>query len=309
MMNKCLDEGILQSYLDGELSPETMRAAAMHIALCVHCNNAAREAETELGVFAGAFAADNSANVPTEMLRGRIDAALRAQQVTPQESHVETIESGIRERLRSFAASLTWSPQWAGAMAGIAAVVLLGAVFVIVRPRFVDPVKDGSGESVAARATPDSVSATATTTSPDPATVSSDGATELPSKSQSDAMIVKASGETPRKYHQPRVSKSTTASVRRNNALLPGEDNYVKTITSLAKAIDASGDAALRPTARAEYERNLAVIDEAINESRRVVRRNPRDRDAAAFLFSAYQNKVELMSAVADQSQLAAAGR
>ncbi len=308
-MNKCLDEGILQGYLDGELSPETMRAAAMHIALCAHCNSAAREAEIELGVFAGAFAADNSANVPTEMLRQRIDAALRAQRATPQELHIESIGSGVREWLASFAASLTWPPQRAGAMAGIAAVVLLGAVFVIVRPRLVEPVEDGSGESVGVRTTPDSVSATAATTSPDPVSISSDGATELPSKSQSDAMIVKASGETPRKYHQPRVKKSTTVNAHGHDALLPGEDNYVKTITSLAKAIEASGDAALRPTTRAEYERNLAVIDEAISESRRVVRRNPRDRDAAAFLFSAYQNKVELMGAVADQSQLAAAGR
>ncbi len=306
-MNKCLDEGILQGYLDGELSPETMRAAAMHIALCAHCNSAAREAEIELGVFAGAFAADNSANVPTEMLRQRIDAALRAQRATPQELHIENLGSGVREWLASFAASLTWPPQRAGAMAGIAAVVLLGAVFVIVRPRLVEPVEDGSGESVGVRTTPDAVGESLAIT-PEPASSSTEIATKPPAERLADLTVTSISHNSPRKFNQQqRVSKSAIA--KKRDALLPGEENYLKTITSLAKTIEVSGDAALRPTTRAEYERNLAVIDEAIGESRRVVRRNPRDRDAAAFLFSAYQSKVELMSAVADQSQLAAAGR
>jgi len=307
MMNKCLDEGILQSYLDGELSPETMRAAATHIALCVHCNNAAREAETELGVFAGAFAADNSANVPTEMLRGRIDAALRAQQVTPKESHVETIESGIRERLASFAASLTWSPQWAGAITGLATIVLLGAMFVTLRLQTTDPVNNGGGESGAVHTTPDRVHESPAMT-PEPASKSGEVAADLSDRKPADAPGI--SRTAPRKFNQQqRVSKSAAAIAKKRDSLLPGEENYLMTITSLAETIEASGDAALRPTARGEYERNIAVIDEAISESRRVVRRNPRDRDAAAFLFSAYQNKVELMSAVADQSQLAAAGR
>jgi len=33
----CLDEGIIQSYIDGELSDKDMNDAAMHISSCKHC--------------------------------------------------------------------------------------------------------------------------------------------------------------------------------------------------------------------------------------------------------------------------------
>jgi hypothetical protein len=61
----------------------------------------------------------------------------------------------------------------------------------------------------------------------------------------------------------------------------------------------------MTPTLRAEYERNLAVVNQAIISSRVAARRNPQDTDAKEFLRAAYQNKVELLSAVADQAQIA----
>jgi hypothetical protein len=61
----------------------------------------------------------------------------------------------------------------------------------------------------------------------------------------------------------------------------------------------------MTPTLRAEYERNLAVVNQAIMSSRVAARRNPQDTDAKEFLRAAYQNKVELLSAIADQTQLA----
>jgi len=86
--------------------------------------------------------------------------------------------------------------------------------------------------------------------------------------------------------------------------LLPGEKSYLKAIASLDTAIKASGDNGLRPTLRAEYERNLQVVDEAIAQTRVVAQSNPNDKDAADFLFSAYQSKVDLMNTVAEQAQL-----
>ena len=65
----------------------------------------------------------------------------------------------------------------------------------------------------------------------------------------------------------------------------------------------------LKPQVRAQYERNLAVLDKAIEETRLVARRNPKDKDAVDFLMSAYQSKVELLTTVADQAQVAALGR
>jgi hypothetical protein len=91
--------------------------------------------------------------------------------------------------------------------------------------------------------------------------------------------------------------------------LLPGERNYLKAIASLDTAIKSGGDNAMRPTLRAEYERNLQVVDEAIAQTRAVAQRNPNDKDAAEFLLSAYQSKVELMNTVAEQAQLSSTYR
>ncbi len=51
------------------------------------------------------------------------------------------------------------------------------------------------------------------------------------------------------------------------------------------------------------------MLYKAIEETRRVARRNPKDRDAVEYLMSSYQSKVELFTTVADQAQVAALGR
>ena len=75
-MKRCLDEGVLQAYMDGELSQESAIEAAEHLAACERCAASLAEAEAE-GVFlAAAFAPDESVSVPTEQLRARISAAV-----------------------------------------------------------------------------------------------------------------------------------------------------------------------------------------------------------------------------------------
>ena len=91
--------------------------------------------------------------------------------------------------------------------------------------------------------------------------------------------------------------------------LLPGEKDYQTAIASLEKTIKMGGDATLRPAVRVDYERNLAILDSAINQTRQVAARNPKDKDAVGFLMSVYQSKVELLTKVADQAQVAALGR
>ena len=75
-MKNCLDEGMLQSYLDGELSPELSARAAAHVGACDACADALGAASEELALFARSFAPDASLSVPTEALRGRLDAAI-----------------------------------------------------------------------------------------------------------------------------------------------------------------------------------------------------------------------------------------
>lgn len=56
----------------------------------------------------------------------------------------------------------------------------------------------------------------------------------------------------------------------------------------------------MRPSLQVEYERNLAVVNQAIAATRSAAKSNPKDTDAADFMFAAYQSKVDLLNTIAD---------
>src|SRR6476660_5245980 len=80
-MKQCLDEGMLQSYFDGELPTSLMESATSHLASCASCAAAARELEEENALLSEAFALEFSESVPTERLRRRVDAAVAGLQI------------------------------------------------------------------------------------------------------------------------------------------------------------------------------------------------------------------------------------
>jgi hypothetical protein len=81
--------------------------------------------------------------------------------------------------------------------------------------------------------------------------------------------------------------------------VIPGEQGYLKTIAALDATIK-SDVREMRPALQVEYEQNLAVVNQAIANTRGAVRNNPRDPDTAKFMFSAYQSKVDFLTQVAD---------
>src|SRR5690349_15949093 len=85
-MTRCLDEGKLQSYFDGELSIEMMESVTSHLASCVTCAAAARELEEETAFVMSALSAELETSVPTERLRERIDAAVLGDRVASAQS-------------------------------------------------------------------------------------------------------------------------------------------------------------------------------------------------------------------------------
>jgi hypothetical protein len=115
----------------------------------------------------------------------------------------------------------------------------------------------------------------------------------------------------PAKFDKPRRKGGVkpSANPAPKEEVLPGEKDYQTAIASLEKTIKLGGDQSLRPALRAEYERNLALLDSAITQTRQVAARNPKDEDAVGFLMAVYQSKVELLSKVADQAQVSALGR
>ena len=76
------------------------------------------------------------------------------------------------------------------------------------------------------------------------------------------------------------------------------ERQYQNAIAKLNEAIKAQ--APLRPSLQVEYEYNLALVDNAIANTRDVARKNPKDPQATQFMLAAYQSKVDLMNQIAE---------
>ncbi|HEX8634959.1 MAG TPA: zf-HC2 domain-containing protein [Pyrinomonadaceae bacterium] len=322
-MNTCLDEGTLQAYLDGELSPDMSNGVAAHLSACVPCAAATRAAEQELALFSTAFAPALSASVPTEKLRARLDEAIAEMAAPPRRFAPPPAPSRTRSIFDALVASLTtFTPRQATAFAGFLVAIALAVVFALMQT----PESGYRREEIAKVNQTPALPVARTENSPAP----DDAAAIQTPYAEVDTSPVLARGgglvrATPSKagYNvRPRnpqareerggatevagvtIAAATTAATPAE-PLLADEKTYLSSIASLTSAIEAEGAASMTPTLRAEYERNLAVVNQAIVSSRVAARRNPQDTDAREFLRAAYQNKVELLSAVADQTQLA----
>ena len=308
-MKRCVDEGTLQAYLDGELSQGDARETAAHVAACDACAAALAAAGAETAFFASAFAPDASLAVPTASLRARLNAAVAQLEAG---SAAETRESSgwsFSALVASLSGLFAFTPQRAAAFAGVAAVVVLFvSVFYIDRR----DVKDEARSEIAAANGPDGGAVPQPTKSPEnppapsstPSSVAgtgSKGATGGDPKPKGDAPKRKGTQFTP--VPAPKLDRKF------DRQFVPGEREYQSTIANLDKTIRTSGDSILKPSVRADYERNIAVLDRAIEETRAVALRNPKDKDAARFLLTAYKSKVELMTTVADSAQVATLDR
>ncbi|MFL6228294.1 MAG: zf-HC2 domain-containing protein [Pyrinomonadaceae bacterium] len=327
MMNTCFDEATLQAYLDGELAPARAGEAAAHLAACRSCADAARKAAQEISMFANAFGAGESLSVPTERLRAGIDARIAEMQVPRAAAHVPS--ASIVERLRAFtsslAASLAFTPRQAMALASFAvAAVLLATLFYVFRPQSSAPgASETGGQRIAKAGTPipgASVNGGAGGASGKSADTGEQSANEPSREGESAAAGVGVNRAITQRVKSAIQREARAGGVHfvatgakdesaAGGALLPVEKTYASAIASLKSSIDQQGARMMTPTLRAEYERNIAVVDRAIVASRVAARRDPADKDAQEFLRTAYQDKLDLLHAVADQTQIASIGR
>jgi hypothetical protein len=273
MRGQCLDEGTIQSYLDGELSPALMEKTTAHLVQCDNCALLLNEAQEELEMLAIALEPELCAvTVPTESLRERINAAIAE---TGKLEIKEEKGSSIFNRFSSLIALLALKPQYAIGFASLAVAVFVGAVFLMKTNEDLNGVAKHEGKVIVL---PDWPTPPETVT-PTP--------TPLPPKDKRKPPI--------RRHGPPKP--------------LPGENTYLEAIASLQNAVQAQGDLNLRPALRVEYERNLAMIDRAIQSTRKQARQYPKDEGATQLLYASYQSKIDLLSAVSNQAQLSASLR
>jgi hypothetical protein len=282
-MTRCLDEGKLQSYFDGELSIAMMESVTSHLASCVTCAAAARELEEESALLTSALAAEFEASVPTERLRERIDAAVLGDrraiaQSTEKASGLAAFFSGL----------LNFGTQRTLGYASLAVVLAFAAIAGVVKMR--------------------------TTTAPPAETTNAEtGNNPQPDKQfVAEAPKVRETQNIPTVEVPVRETAKNSVPVRRDKVvpvrttpkpapvqLLPGERSYLQAIARLDSTIN-SNKKSMRPALQVEYERNLAVVDRAIAATRSAAKSNPNDPDAADFMFAAYQSKVDLLNTIAD---------
>lgn len=278
-MKECVDEGTLQAWFDSELGPEAAAAVASHLASCQSCAANAEAIEGENLLLSRALETEFAEPAPTDRIRQRIEAAIAETQTAPPARTDRTAKSGWWISIGSL---LFPSPQRAFGYAGLAAVVILSAIFGLVyfRRNEVTPVAKITTES-----TPDKTVGMPVT-APSPLIADSGSSTNQNFKPASD--------NPPRKPAVRKPSVSTTAPA----GLLAGERKYVRTIAALKASIKSKEP--LRPSLEVEYEHNVALLDSAIEMTREAVRKNPKDTQAAQFMYSAYQSKVDLLNQVAD---------
>jgi hypothetical protein len=304
-MRECIEEGILQAYIDAELSPETAERVAAHITACADCTQAVAEATGEMTLFASAFETENALEVPTVRLRERIDAAIAGMN---QPSKI--VEWKQHETAGGWLASLAGlfkvSPQRALGYASLIAVIAFAAIFAVIR----------WNRSVTNGNTPAEIAGIDKPVKKSPVAISSPSSTPEVNKNPNAPPVennknVPSKPASPRKRATPHLVPEPGQLPQDQLAVkaLPGEQNYLKAIDSLAVEIEASGATAMKPSLRTEYERNLAIVDQAIDSTRRVARRNPNDPDASQFLYASYQSKLDLLSAVAEQVRPTVASR
>src|SRR5262245_60206038 len=130
-MRECLDEAMLQSYFDGELSTQAMERATLHLASCIPCAAAARELEQETSLLEEALAPEFEAAVPTERLRHRIDAAVSGLHVVRPVAQPSRV-AGFFSSLGSL---FTLTPQRAVGYASLVAVLAFAVIFGVIKMR------------------------------------------------------------------------------------------------------------------------------------------------------------------------------
>lgn len=300
-MKECLDEAILQSYFDGELSGQHLEGVTSHLAACQTCAVTAREIEAETALLAAALAPEFETAVPTEKLRRRIDAAiagLQTQRVPVKDSAAAT----VRTWLQSLVAPLLLSPQRAFGYAGLVLILGFAAILGITQWRAATPgIDQVAVTDEASRVTKGNLGGT-----PAPVVVQ----TQAPGADQTPAIVPVSAPPSRNAIPKRRITNlapPASGAVASNAVnqpedkvkLLPGERSYLQTIAKLDSTIKAT-DRPMRPALQAEYQRNLALVDRALAATRDAAKKNPNDPDAAEFMMAAYQNKVNLLNAVAE---------
>lgn len=291
MSKDCIEIGNIQAFLDGELSPRETANVTAHTAVCHTCAQLLAEAEEENVLAFSALDRELDTLVPTQRLWTRISDSIE----------LEKERVSVWNRLYSFFTVNIATPSFAAA-AGV--LLVFGLAFAVVT---MERGSDDTGTTVATTAPTGSGSSVITLAAPPVADNSKAPVSEI----GTTAVQVASSNHSPEKLKQLvknanfTQKNSTPRPEYLNYEYLPGEESYIKTIGELERNTVAQ-NASLKAGGQVAYQRDIAVVEDSIKKMKDVVRKNPRNQAARQVLYSAYQDKIDLLNSAAQRDELMA---
>lgn len=301
MKEHCFDEGTIQAFLDGELASEMLEQVARHVALCDDCAMLLAESEEESAFAFAALEDEFNSLVPTERIRTNLYQAI---------SEIEKPKVSFWEKITNL--RFVFSSPSLTAFAGLLIVAGLFAIVWQFNSRNNVSITEMAQAPVINRVQPENPvvapvrETTDDTTAPARIQTISEKAAFNRQKAVNTDYRPKYQNA---KYtvESTRPAAERTATVNAAPAeLVAGEKTYIKTIDTLSKTVDANKGVIMSASARVAYEKDMAMVNDAIAKMKTEVRKNPKNEVAKEVLRNSYQNKIDLMNSVAEQSQMVA---
>jgi hypothetical protein len=289
MKMDCLDTGTIQGFLDGELAPAEAAGVSSHIAMCEACAAQLATADEEAAFVFSVLGREMDTLVPTQRLWSKINDSIE----------VEKLSAPFWKKALALVTASLANPAIAAAAVAVIMFGLFATVFV---ERRIEPVNP--------------VVATYSPPAAQPIVKKDDVANTSPGSTPGSVMT-----ESPRSVQKPTYIAASYKPVKRSDTeikpelpvttvdkatYVPGEESYVKTIATLNKTVENQKDGVLRPSERVSYERDMAVVDDAIAKMRKEVQKNPKNESAKQVLYTSYQNKIDLLNSVSQREELVA---
>ncbi len=301
MNDKCFEIGAMQAFLDGETSPDLSFRITGHVAVCEKCAVALADAEEESSIVFSALDREFNSLVPTQRLWGSITEAIANDK--DQISFWDRVHGGL--------SALFNNPSLAVAASVLVVIGIVAGIWSL------NPTSTNNVDGSLAVNTKSSQSQNSSRTESVPVMVT--GGQDMLSPVESPLKVTE-SNHSPAKLQKMVANANLRSIDERPQAQyldmktpvarpvveenLPGEESYVRTIADLKQNVDGQKDMTLNPSSRIAYERDMAVVDDAITKMKDVVRKNPKNQSAKQVLYSSYQNKIDLLNSVVEREEL-----
>lgn len=301
MSRECFEIGTLQAFLDGETAAELSTRISDHVMECDACAVQLAGVEEESAFVFSALDRELNALVPTQRLWSRINETIET----------EKSKASVWNRIYAFISVYVASPSLTAA-AGVLLFVGIAA-FVWTSNPDAPSVGPIASISPSQSAQPKNVDIAANSVT-NQSTIG-DGVDEpLPPPVDEGRVsrrpVVMNAAYTPGKTDSRRVARGIEPDVRPTTLeYIPGEESYIRTIAELNQQVETQKDRVLPPSSRVAFERDLAVVSDAIERTKKVVRQNPNNQSARQVLYAAYQDKIDLLNSVGEREELMASLR